>query len=140
MTAPPYRAARWVLWAGGTVNLVVYALPLLFFPEAWARAFEWEDPIATEFGLYAARCLGATAVAFSVGAFWAARDPWQHRIMFIVLASVCLLLACIHLYGILREGWPWPEAVEIATWTGLGVLALYVMPRRPPEGGPNPSA
>jgi hypothetical protein len=121
-------AARIFLLVLVVVFAFVYALPILFVPKAWARAFRWDvthadDPLA----VYFARCLGAVAVAILALIARASADPSAHRDVFDLIIVVAALLAGVHVVGALQKKQPWTETAEIALYaaTAIGAFVLH---------------
>src|SRR3712207_1056865 len=94
----------------------------------WAEAFGW-DVERTDVGSYFGRCLGAVAIAISGQALWASRDPARYRHLFDLLAAAGVLLAIVHLRGLVEESQPWIEHVETLAYAGFAALALWAKPR-----------
>ncbi len=120
--------ASWYLVASGALFLVLYALPLLFAPLAWARAFRWELPTGggVHLTVYLGRCLGAVAVAVIALAFRAAPDPAAHRDVFHLIAAIGVLMTAIHAWGAFRRTQPWTEDVEILLYASVAGTAAWV--------------
>jgi hypothetical protein len=108
----------------------IFALPLLLDPYRWARAFGWRQEPETDLGLYFGRCLGALATASCVQAARAARDPRRHRSYFEFVQIGGLLLAVVHVRGLLERRQPPIEHAEIA---GYAAVAAAAHRFRPPD-------
>jgi hypothetical protein len=122
-------AARVFLLTLVSVFACVYAIPILFFPKAWARMFRWDvthadDPLA----LYFARCLGAVAVGIVALVGRAALDPTAHREMFDLIFLVALLLTGVHVVGAIQKKQPWTETAEIVLYAATAIGALVLRP------------
>jgi hypothetical protein len=120
------RAASWFLWIAPAAFLVVYALPLLLWPLAWARAFRWQIAGAEHLTIYLGRCTGALGTVVIAACFRAAPHPRAHPIVFEILAALGLVMALVHLYGALRRMQPWTEDVEIVLYALVGAAALWL--------------
>ena len=107
-------------------SLVVFGVPLLVHPYAWARAFGWREEPVTDVGLYFGRCLGALATARGVEGLRAAQDPRAHRGYFDIGETACWLLAAVHLRGLLEQRQPPIEHAEIAGYSALALLVRRV--------------
>jgi hypothetical protein len=123
----PSRAeASWFLIVAGTAFLFAFALPILFAPLAWAKAFKWnvigEDPLL----LYFARCLGGVAVAICAIAIRAAPMPKENAVLFDLFVAVGAILTGVHVYGAVKKQQPWTETAEIALYAGVVAIAAWI--------------
>jgi hypothetical protein len=121
-------AARRVARAVAPGSLVIFGVPLLVHPYAWAKAFGWKEEPVTDVGLYFGRCLGALAVALGGDGVRAAQDPRRHRGFFDVGETAGWLLAAVHLRGMLEGRQPPIEHAEIAGYSALALLVRRVRP------------
>jgi hypothetical protein len=126
------RSTLFLLAASG-VSLGAFAVPLLLSPLKWANRLRWRLPEDTDLAVYLGRSLGAVAVALSLGALWAARDPWRHRIVFQMAAAAAALLAGVHIRGAIEGKQPWTETAEIPFWTAMAIGAIVCYPEEPEE-------
>lgn len=118
-------AASWFLWILGSTFLVVYALPLLVAPLAWARAFGWKtqrEPLTLYFG----RCVGAIGVAICVISLRAAPDAGANPMLFELISVSGALLAGVHLVGALEGEQPRIETVEIFVFGGAAAFSAWL--------------
>jgi hypothetical protein len=122
------RAARVYLRLVGLLFLPVFALPLLLHPYGWARRFGWRREPQTDVGLYFGRCLGAVAIAISVEALRASREPARHRSLFNVLEMGGWLLSLVHVRGLLERRQPPIEHAEIVGYAASAVMARRLRP------------
>ncbi len=119
--------ASWFLLASCVFFLVVYAVPLVFFPLRWARWFRWELPAGRpELTVYFARCTGVLAVAIIAIVAPGIRDPIGHRAVFELIAWACGLMTLLHVWGAIRGTQPWPEHVEIAMYAAVCAVSLWL--------------
>jgi hypothetical protein len=122
-------AARIFLVILVVVFAFVYALPILFVPKAWARAFRWDVTHADEpLSLYFARCLGAVAIAILALIARAAIDPSAHREVFDLIIGVAALLTGVHVVGAIQKKQPWTETAEIALYASTAIAAVILRP------------
>ena len=128
MIDPVAPAASWFLWLTAALFLVVYALPLLLCPFAWARVFLWKVNDQDELALYFGRCLGAVALAIVIVLARVAPTASVHGIIFDLVGLAGALLAAVHVYGALRRQQPWTETVEIVLYVGAAVAAWVLHP------------
>ena len=124
------QRARAYLIAVGVVLLPLIAIPLFIDPYWWAERFGWDTGPETDLGNYLGRCLGAVALAVVGTAVAASRDPLRHRTLFTVLGTSALLLAVVHLRGLIEDSQPLVEHIETALWAGAGGLAFWCQPSR----------
>lgn len=120
-----HPTASWFLWSLGSSFLVIYALPLVLAPLAWARVFRWQvnsDPLTIYFG----RCIGAVAIALCFVCLRAAPHPAANPIVLELIAVSGATLALVHVVGLLERSQPWPEHVEIVLFGGAAVFAAYL--------------
>lgn len=122
------RRARVFLIVVAAIFLPVFAIPLFIDPYWWADRFGWDTGPETDLGNYFGRCLGALAIAIMVTALVAARDPARYRAIFTVLALGGLLLAIVHLRGLVEDSQPAIEHVETALYAGFAALAWWCRP------------
>ena len=121
---PARRLARAV--APG--SLVIFGLPLLLHPYAWARLFGWPDEPETDVGLYFGRCLGAVAVALGVEGLRAMDDPRAHRGYYDIGEIAAWLLGAVHVRGAIEGRQPPIEHAEILGWTALALAMRRFRP------------
>jgi len=126
MIDPERPLASWFLLISGIGFLVVYALPLLFVPLRWARAFRWELPERTHLAIYLGRCLGGVALAVVIFVFRAVPDPRSSRLLFELIALMTGILALVHVWGAIRRIQPWTEHAEIALYAILAALSAWI--------------
>jgi hypothetical protein len=126
------RSTLFLLAASG-VSLGAFAVPLLLSPLKWAKRLRWQVPEDTDLTVYLGRSLGAVAVAMSLGALWAACDPWRHRIVFKMAAAAAALLAGVHVRGAIEGKQPWTETAEIPFWAAMAIGAIVCYPEEPEE-------
>ena len=106
----------------------VFALPLFIDPIWWAERFGWDTEGPRDVTVYFGRCLGAVALAISVIAIRAIRDPAANRWLFDLLALSGLLLAVVHLRGAIEDSQPLVEHLETAMYAGFALAAWLCRP------------
>ena len=124
------RSPRVFLLVVGIVFLPVFAIPLFVDPYWWAERFGWDTGPETELGQYLGRCLGAVAIAIAATALAASREPERNSALFTVLGVGGVLLAVVHLRGLIEDAQPLVEHLETAMYAAFGAAALWP---RPPE-------
>lgn len=134
MSATESRSRGFLLVVGG-LFLVVFALPLLIAPFAWADAFGWDVGPRTDLAAYFGRCLGALATAVTVVALGASRNPAAHRWLFTLLSLAAALLAAVHFIGLVRDAQPLVEHLEVAGYAAFAILAWVFRPPAPAASG-----
>jgi len=122
------RRARVFLIAVPAFFLPLFAIPLFVDPYWWAERFGWDTGPETDLGNYLGRCVGAIAIAITVTALVAARDPGRYRAIFTVLAFAGVLLAIVHLRGLVEDSQPVVEHLETAMYAGFAALAWWCRP------------
>jgi hypothetical protein len=127
----PARRARLFLIVVAAVFIPVFAVPLFVDPYWWGDVFGWDTRAQTDLGDYLGRCLGAVALAISLVAARATRDPSAHRDLFDVLVLGAGLLALVHLRGLIEDSQPAVEHLEIAMYAGFAGLAWWCKPPLP---------
>jgi hypothetical protein len=110
------------------MTAVVFSIPLLLAPLAWARVFRWKVDARADLALYFGRCLGAFATLVSWGAWHAAGQPGVQRMYFEFIVAFALLMVAIHIVGALQKVQPWTETAEIPFWGALACVALICFP------------
>jgi hypothetical protein len=131
VTGGELRRARAFLIGGGALFLVVFALPLLIAPYTWADWFGWDTTPKTDVGDYFGRCLGAVAIAITVMSLRASRAPADHRWFFDLMALAAVLLALVHLRGLVADEQPLVEHLETLGYSTVATLALWCRPPSP---------
>jgi hypothetical protein len=121
--------ATWFLYGVSAVFLVAIALPLLFAPLAWARAFGWTIPDRADLAVYFARCLGAAALALLYGMVCAARDPALQPLIFEMATLAAALLCAVHVAGAAQKAQPLPETLEIPIYAALALACAWIRSR-----------
>jgi len=127
----PVRRARVFLILVAATFIPVFAVPLFVDPYWWGDAFGWDTANQTDLGDYLGRCLGAIALAIGIVAIHAARDPVEHRGLFDLLALGGVLLAVVHLRGLIEDSQPLIEHIETLVYAGLAGLAWWCKPPLP---------
>ena len=122
--------ARLFLLVLGSVFMVAIGIPLFVDPYWWGDLFGWDTGTRTDLTVYLGRCLGAVAIAISGTALWASRAPAEHRTLFDIVASAGVLLAIVHLRGLLDDAQPVVEDLEILLYGGFAALAWWCKPAR----------
>lgn len=126
------RRARAFLLVSGVAFGAAFALPLLIAPLTWAGWFGWSTGSASELTVYFGRCLGAMATALTGMALCAAWAPRRHRPLFWLIVWATVLLAGVHLWGLVRDRQPSIEDLEVLLYAGVALAAWLCMPE--PEG------
>ena len=126
MIDPTHQMASLFLWAGGLLFLLVFGLPLLLAPLAWARRFLWRLPDQQELTVYLGRCLGGVTVGLVMVSWRAAPRPAEHPLVFELIIIVCGLMTLVHLWGAIRRVQPWTENVEIALYAAVTLFAGWL--------------
>lgn len=129
MISATHPAASWFLLASGAGFLLVYGLPLMFFPLRWARWFRWTLPGETALTVYFGRCVGVLAVAIIIVSLGAVPHPERFPVLFELIAWIGGLMTALHAYGAIRRVQPWTETAEIALYAVLAVLAAWLRSR-----------
>jgi hypothetical protein len=111
MISANHPAASWFLLVSGAGFLVVYGVPLLFFPLRWARGVQWTVP-------------GETALI--IVSLQAVPHPEKFPVLFDLIAWTGVLMTVLHVYGAIRRVQPWTETAEILLYAALGALAVWL--------------
>jgi hypothetical protein len=120
MISQEHPFASWFLVVNCAAFLVVYAVPLTFFPLRWARWFRWEVPPGrADLTVYFARCTGLLALAVIALAVQAIPDPRGHRIVFELIGWATGFMTLLHAWGALRRTQPWTEDLEIGLYAAV---------------------
>ena len=112
----------------GLVAGIVFAIPILVAPLAWARAFRWNLPDDTDLAVYFGRCLGVLAVVLSAFAIRAGVTGDGVQQMFRIVIPVFVGMTLVHVWGAIRGTQPLSETIEIIFWAGLILLGLLFCP------------
>jgi len=112
--------------ATGTVLL--FSLPMFFWPLRWAAALGWRIPDHTHLAIYFGRCLAGVALVLSAAAFRAASSPELQPFYFDLLLGAVGVMVVVHAWGAVRRIQPLSETIEIAFWLALFVLTLLFHP------------
>jgi uncharacterized protein YjeT (DUF2065 family) len=128
MIDPSCPGASWFLWIAPSLFLLLYGLPLLLAPFAWARAFRWATNERDDLARYFGRCLGAVAIAICLACLRAAPHPRANAILFQLIAGAGFLLTIVHVWGAVERRQPWTETAEIALYAALTAVSLWLAP------------
>ncbi len=123
------KRARIFLLVAGSLFLVFFALPILFIPYTWAGWFSWDSVVHNDLTTYFARSLGAVATAISGVAIYASFSPARYRALFQIVTITAVLLALVHLWGLIQSSQPWTEDVEVLLYAALALLSHWCMPK-----------
>jgi hypothetical protein len=126
MIDPTCPGASWFLIVTPVALLIVFALPLLIAPLAWARVFRWNVAGRDDLTEYLGRCLGALAIAIVYACLRAAPQPRAHLELFEMLIVAGSLLTLVHVWGAITRRQPWTETVEIALYGGLTAAFVWL--------------
>lgn len=107
---------------------VLFSVPILFAPLAWARLLRWEVEEKSDLALYFGRSLGALALTLSGAAWYAAQHRELQPFFFAMLIAIFSLMVVVHVVGALQKVQPWTETAEIPFWLGLAVLGFLFYP------------
>lgn len=108
--------------------LLVFALPMLFAPLAWAKTIGFELPGNTDLAVYFGRSLGVAAIGICVICLVASSTPAAQPIVMDGLIVIAALYVVTHIYGAIRKIQPLAETLEIGFWFGLALLLLALYP------------
>jgi hypothetical protein len=134
------RRARALLIVVAVTFIPVFAVPLFIDPYWWGDVFGWDTGQRSDLAAYLGHCLGAVALAISVTALMAARDPGANRSLFDLLGLAAALLALVHVRGLSEDSQPVVEHLEIAMYAGFAALAWWCKPPAPAVGEPRISS
>ena len=110
--------------------LLLFGLPLLIAPIAWARLFRWTLPEHEHLAIYFGRCLGGVASVLAVLSYKVAATPALQPFYFQLMIGLFVVLTLVHVYGALRKIQPLVETVEILFWALLIILTVCFYPSR----------
>ena len=110
-----------VVYAAGSVAV---AIPLLF---AFAHAGDLADTTS-------GKILAAALLAMAFGALVAARDPWQNRVLILVVIAFTAMSAVAIAYRILFEEHPEDPAWIVLPFAVAAPLLFALFYPRPPAG------
>ena len=111
-----------------SITTLVFALPLLLVPLAWARVMRWRIPEETDLTVYFGRCLGALVLGVDAMGFLGAFYPARQQVIFEVLYFVSVSMIAVHAYGAWRRIQPATETAEIAFYALLLLLTVMFQP------------
>jgi hypothetical protein len=107
---------------------ILFGIPLLFTPLAWAKILGWQISDSDHLSLYLGRCLGGLICVLSLMALIASVNHEVQPFFFQILISNYIILILIHIYGAIRRIQPLSETLEIGLWLGLLLLTLLFYP------------
>lgn len=110
------------------VLTILFAVPMLFHPLAWARAFKWRIPTETDLAVYFGRCLGGVVTVLACMCFVAANRPETQPFYFSVILTAVGVNISVHIYGAIQKIQPRSETIEIAVWMLLFILCPAFYP------------
>jgi hypothetical protein len=120
--------ARQFLLVWGVVTTLLFAIPLCFFPLAWARTMRFTMPAHTDLAVYFGRCLGAFALVLEWMVFRAALTGIGLVFVFEVGLAFAVLMVLVHVYGAVKGIQPMTETLEIGLWALFVVLYVLFFP------------
>lgn len=103
---------------------LVFGIPLLLAPVAWARAFRWRIPADLHLTGYFGRCLGACALGLLYVMGQGALHPELAPLALELTAVAGILLTAVHVRGALLREQPWTEDAEILLYLAAAALAI----------------
>jgi hypothetical protein len=106
--------------------LVVFGVPIAFFPLRWARAFGWRIPNDVDLTRYFGRCLGVMILSLSGLAVWASLHPPLQPLVCFVAGATMVALSLVHVVGWLEKAQPFLETLEIFLYGGAGSYFLWL--------------
>lgn len=111
-------------------TLVLFGIPLCFWPIKWAKILKWEIPEQQHLAIYFGRCLGAVICVLAYFAFKAGQNPIIQPFYFNLLLANFAAMTGVHIYGAIRKIQPITESIEIIYWVFLFILTLLLYPSR----------
>jgi hypothetical protein len=126
MMSAAHPAASLFLLIAPSFFLLLFGLPLLVAPLAWARLFRWWIPEDVRLAQYLGRSLGCVVVPLMVVFLRAAPTPELSPWTFELSAAISGLLVIIHIVGLIERSQPWTEHVEIGMYAVVGVVAAVL--------------
>jgi hypothetical protein len=111
-----------------SATLLLFGLPMFFWPLRWAAALGWRIPEHTHLAIYFGRCLAGLVLVLGAFAFRAAFTPALRPFFFDMMLAAFGILVAVHAWGAIRRIQPLSETIEIAFWLALFVLALLFYP------------
>ena len=115
-----------VLYAVGSVAV---AIPLLF---AFSHAGDLADTTS-------GKVLAAALVAMALGALAAARDPWQNRVMILVVIAFTSMSALAIIYRLAFKGHAADPAWMVLPFAVAAPVLFALFYPRPPADGCDPA-
>jgi hypothetical protein len=116
------------LFVLATGTIILFGLPLLFWPLSWARVLRWPIPEQTYLTIYFGRCLGGVICVIAYFALRAGKDPEIQPFFFNMVLSSFALMIAIHIYGAIKRIQPLSETLEIFYWVSLFLVTLCFYP------------
>ena len=123
--------ARTFLLVWATVTIVVFAIPMVFAPLAWARAMRFQIPAQTDLAVYSGRCLGVFALVMDAMTLRAALTGVGIVFVSEVGLAFSTLMVPVHVYGGLKGIQPMTETLETALWAVSALLFVLFFPLGP---------
>jgi len=116
------------LWSAMLLTLLLFCIPILFFPLRWARSIQWSVPGDTHLTIYFGRCLGAMILVFEYAILRAILDESIRPFVFDLALGISALMTAVHFYGAVKKMQPLVETLEIAFYFLLFLLTLIFYP------------
>lgn len=110
------------------LTAVLFSIPILVAPLAWARVIRWPVGSNSDLALYFGRCLGAFALTMSCTAWYVAQYQELQPLVFSMLTVFFMLMVVVHIVGAIQKVQPWTETAEIPFWFALTILGLAFFP------------
>jgi hypothetical protein len=112
----------------GGIATLLFALPMLVHPLAWARVLRWPLPAETNLAVYFGRCLGGVVTVVGIFAFVAERVVEARAFYFELVLAMVGVNILVHVWGAVRRIQPRSETIEIAAWVLLFAAGLLFFP------------
>lgn len=111
-----------------SATTILFAIPILIAPLAWARIMRWDIPEQTHLAIYFGRCLGAFALVLELFLFRAALTGEGLNFVFEFMMLIWIFMVGVHVVGAFQRIQPITETLEIGLWAFFIALTAAFWP------------
>lgn len=113
----------------GVSMLILFGLPLLLAPMAWARLFRWQiPPPPGQLVIFLGRSVGLFISVIALYLLRVSAIPLAQPFFFELILWLFVGMIGLHVYGAIKKVQPVTETLEIGPWIILAVVTLAFYP------------
>lgn len=121
-------AGTYLILAGLSM-LILFGLPLLLAPMAWARLFRWQiPPPPSQLVTFLGRSVGLFISVIALYFLRVSAIPRAQPFFFELMLWLFVGMIGLHVYGAIKRVQPVTETLEIGLWVILAMVTLAFYP------------